>query len=130
MHLVQILPAWVWRPDGRVVFTKQALFLFMQTYAAVDIGSNSCRLKIASVQRYRLKTLHEDREVTRLGESVFDTGVVSPDSMALTIRALKRFLKAIQLHAADQVRVVATSAVRDARNQSEFIAWVKSGTGW
>jgi exopolyphosphatase/guanosine-5'-triphosphate,3'-diphosphate pyrophosphatase len=102
----------------------------MQTYAAVDIGSNSCRLKIASVQRHRLKTLHEDREVTRLGESVFDTGVVSPDSMALTIRALKRFLKAIQANAVDQIRVVATSAIRDARNQAEFIAWVKSATGW
>ena len=50
--------------------------------------------------------------------------------MALTIRALKRFLKAVQAHAVDQIRVVATSAVRDARNQSEFIAWVKSATGW
>lgn len=102
----------------------------MQTYAAVDIGSNSCRLKIACVQRYRLKTLHEDREVTRLGESVFETGVVSPEAMALTIRTLKRFLKAVQLHAVDQIRVVATSAMRDARNQAEFIAWVKSATGW
>src|SRR6266446_6497715 len=36
----------------------------MPTFAAVDIGSNSCRLKIATVQMHRLKTLHEDREVT------------------------------------------------------------------
>src|ERR1700733_8715853 len=102
----------------------------MPTFAAVDIGSNSCRLKIATVQQHRLKTLHEDREVTRLGESVFQTGVISPEAMAATIRALKRFHKAVQLHVVDKVRVVATSAMRDARNAAAFIEWVKSSTGW
>ena len=102
----------------------------MMTFAAIDIGSNSVRLKIASVEKHRLKTLHEDREVVRLGESVFQTGVISPDAMANTIRALKRFQKAVQLHVADRVRVVATSAMRDARNAAAFTAWVKSATGW
>src|ERR1700753_1121175 len=102
----------------------------MPTLAAVDIGSNSCRLAIASVQAHKLKTLHEDREVTRLGESVFETGVISPDAMALTVKTLKRFQRAVQSHAVDQVRVVATSAVRDARNSEAFKAWVKSATGW
>ena len=102
----------------------------MPTFAAVDIGSNSCRLKIASVQMHRLKTLHEDREVTRLGESVFQTGAISPEAMAATIRALKRFHKAVQLHVADKVRVVATSAMRDARNAEAFTEWVRSATGW
>jgi exopolyphosphatase / guanosine-5'-triphosphate,3'-diphosphate pyrophosphatase len=102
----------------------------MPTFAAVDIGSNSCRLKIASVHTHRLKTLHEDREVTRLGESVFQTGAISPEAMAATIRALKRFHKAVQLHVVDKIRVVATSAMRDARNAAAFTEWVKSTTGW
>ncbi len=109
--------------------TKDAQ-LKMHLFAAVDIGSNSCRLKIAEVQQHRLKTLHEDREVVRLGESVFQTGLVSPEAMANTIRALKRFHKAVQAHAADKIRVVATSAMRDARNAEAFTAWVKSATGW
>ncbi len=100
------------------------------TYAAVDIGSNSVRLKIASARNHRLKTLHEDREITRLGESVFESGVVSPESMANTIRALRRFHRAVQAHAVDRLRVVATSALRDARNQQAFLAWVHSATGW
>ncbi len=79
---------------------------------------------------HRLKTLHEDREVTRLGESVFQVGVISPEAMAGTIRALRRFHKAVQLHVVDKVRVVATSAMRDARNAEAFIEWVKSATGW
>jgi exopolyphosphatase/guanosine-5'-triphosphate,3'-diphosphate pyrophosphatase len=102
----------------------------MQTYAAIDIGSNSCRLKIARVQQHQLKLLHEDREVTRLGASVFETGVVSPETMAGTLVALKRFYRAVKLHSADRVRAVATSALRDARNAQAFLAWVKSETGW
>ncbi len=102
----------------------------MTTYAAVDIGSNSVRLKIAEARNHRLKTLHEDREITRLGESVFESGVVSPESMANTIRALRRFHRAVQAHAVDRLRVVATSALRDARNQQAFLAWVHSATGW
>jgi exopolyphosphatase/guanosine-5'-triphosphate,3'-diphosphate pyrophosphatase len=102
----------------------------MPTFAAIDIGSNSCRLKIASLQMHRLKTLHEDREVTRLGESVFQTGMISPEAMASTIVALKRFHKTVQLHVVDKLRVVATSAMRDARNAAAFTEWVKSATGW
>jgi exopolyphosphatase/guanosine-5'-triphosphate,3'-diphosphate pyrophosphatase len=102
----------------------------MPTFAAIDIGSNSCRLKIAKVVAHRLKTVHEDREVTRLGASVFESGLVSPDAMAATLRALKRFQRAVQLHGVDQLRVVATSAMRDARNGAAFKAWVKAETGW
>ena len=102
----------------------------MPTFAAIDIGSNSCRLKIAKVVAHQLKTLAEDREVTRIGASVFESGLVSPEAMALTLRALKRFQRAVQAHGVDQIRVVATSAMRDARNGAAFQAWVKAETGW
>ncbi len=102
----------------------------MPTFAAIDVGSNSCRLKIAKVVAHNLKTLAEDREVTRLGASVFESGLISPEAMASTLRALKRFQRAVQTHGADQVRVTATSAVRDARNAPAFQAWVKAETGW
>lgn len=102
----------------------------MPTFAAIDIGSNSCRLKIAKVVAHQLKTLAEDREVTRIGASVFESGLVSPEAMALTLRALKRFQRAVQTHGVDQIRVVATSAMRDARNGAAFQAWVKAETGW
>jgi len=102
----------------------------MQIFAAIDIGSNSCRLKIARVVQHRLKVLHEDREVTRLGGSVFSTGLISPDAMAQTLRALKRFQRSVQSFGADWVRAVGTAALRDARNAQAFRAWVKSETGW
>jgi exopolyphosphatase / guanosine-5'-triphosphate,3'-diphosphate pyrophosphatase len=102
----------------------------MPTFAAVDIGSNSVRLKIARLQRGRLRSLREDREVTRLGEGVFRSGFLTPESMAETVKVLRRFHRTTQQVVTDSVRVVATSALRDARNSQAFLEWVRSATGW
>jgi len=102
----------------------------MPTFAAIDIGSNSVRLKVARLQGGRLKELHEDREVTRLGEGVFSGGLLSPEAMSETIRVLRRFHRATQECGTDAVRVVATAALRDARNSRAFLEWVRTRTGW
>jgi exopolyphosphatase / guanosine-5'-triphosphate,3'-diphosphate pyrophosphatase len=102
----------------------------MPSFAAIDIGSNSVRLKISRLQSGRLQEVHEDREVTRLGEGVFGGGLLSPESMSQTVRVLRRFHRAIQECGTDTVRVVATAALRDARNSRTFVEWVRSTTGW
>jgi len=102
----------------------------MPTFAAIDIGANSVRLKIARLGRRRLEVVHDDREVTRLGASVFRSGQLSPEAMARTVEVLQRFYKATQRYGADAVRLVATSALRDARNARAFLEWVKAATGW
>ncbi len=102
----------------------------MPTFAAVDIGSNSVRLKISRLTAGRLHEIHEDREVTRLGESVFRDGFLSPEAIANTVKVLRRFHRDIQKAGTDAVRVVATSALRDARNSRAFLEWVRSSTGW
>jgi exopolyphosphatase/guanosine-5'-triphosphate,3'-diphosphate pyrophosphatase len=102
----------------------------MPTFAAVDIGANSVRLKIARFVKRRMEVLHEDREVVRLGASVFSTGLLSPPAMAQTVKVLQRFHKAAILHGCDHVRVAATSALRDARNGQALVDWVRSALGW
>jgi exopolyphosphatase / guanosine-5'-triphosphate,3'-diphosphate pyrophosphatase len=102
----------------------------MPTFAAVDIGSNSVRLKVARLQHGRLRALHEDREVTRLGEGVFRSGFLTPESMSETVKVLRRFHRSTQQIVTDNVRVVATSALRYARNSQAFLEWVRSATGW
>jgi exopolyphosphatase/guanosine-5'-triphosphate,3'-diphosphate pyrophosphatase len=102
----------------------------MAAFGAVDIGSNSVRLKIARLTRGRLRPILEDREVTRLGEGVFRSGFLTPESMAETVKVLRRFHRATQQVVTDSVRVVATSALRDARNSQAFLEWVRSATGW
>jgi exopolyphosphatase/guanosine-5'-triphosphate,3'-diphosphate pyrophosphatase len=102
----------------------------MATLAAVDIGANSVRLKIARVVRKRLEVLQEDREVVRLGEAVFRTGALDPAAMEQTVRVLKRFQKAAQALGATKVRVVATSPLRDSNNAAAFVQWVHAAIGW
>ena len=99
----------------------------MPTLAAVDIGSNSVRLKISRLSGRSLREIHEDRQVTRLGDGVFRTGLLTPEAIAETVKVLRRFHRAVQQEGADSVRVVATSALRDARNSRAFLEWV---TGW
>src|ERR1700683_913799 len=101
----------------------------MPTFAAVDIGSNSVRLKIARLTRGRLRSIHEDREVTRLGEGVFRSGFLTPESMAETVKVLRRFHRATQQVVTDPVRGVATSALRHARNSEALLEGVASARG-
>jgi exopolyphosphatase/guanosine-5'-triphosphate,3'-diphosphate pyrophosphatase len=102
----------------------------MPVFAAVDIGSNSVRLSIGEVRAGRIQVLHQDREVTRLGEGVFQNGILEPQAMAHTIKVLRRFRKATERLGVEQTRVVSTSAVRDAKNSRVFADLIRSATGW
>jgi len=102
----------------------------MSIYAAVDIGSNSARLAVADAVPNRFyKLLAEDRQVTRLGQSVFATGRVSEKSMQETCDVLARFAATYQKWQPVAVRAVGTSAIRDARNQAEFLARASKAVG-
>jgi len=99
-------------------------------YAAIDIGSNSIRLEAAEVTPGQpVRILASDREVTRLGESVFRSGVVSEDAMKDTCAVLGRMAGLYRKLEVVGVRAVATSAIRDTRNQREFLARATEAVG-
>src|SRR5258708_30641516 len=102
----------------------------MPRYAAIDIGSNSVRLAVAEVSDERgMQMLAMDREVTRLGTSVFADGSISKEAADLLCRTLQRYRQTYERLHAIGVRAVATSAVRDARNQSEFLVRASQAIG-
>ncbi|HYP12572.1 MAG TPA: Ppx/GppA phosphatase family protein [Bryobacteraceae bacterium] len=102
----------------------------MPRYAAIDIGSNSVRMQAAEVvPGGPTQILAADREVTRLGESVFKNGRISPEATALVNGVLSRMAVTYRELGVVAVRAVATSAVRDASNQSEFIADASQALG-
>jgi exopolyphosphatase/guanosine-5'-triphosphate,3'-diphosphate pyrophosphatase len=102
----------------------------MARYAAIDIGSNSVRLLAAEVNAGNgLRVLTSDREVTRLGASVFKTGRISTEAMDLVCSVLQRMRDAYSKLDLLAVRAVATSAVRDASNQAEFIGRASQALG-
>jgi exopolyphosphatase / guanosine-5'-triphosphate,3'-diphosphate pyrophosphatase len=99
-------------------------------YAAIDIGSNSVRMEAAEVLPGQApRVLGSDREVTRLGESVFRTGSVSEEALKTTCTVLSRMAALYRKLDAVGVRAVATSAIRDASNQKEFLARASEAAG-
>jgi exopolyphosphatase / guanosine-5'-triphosphate,3'-diphosphate pyrophosphatase len=102
----------------------------MPRYAAIDIGSNSIRMEAAEVvPGHETRILASDREVTRLGESVFRTGAVSEEALKATCAVLARMAGLYRTLDVVGVRAVATSAIRDTRNQREFLARVSEAAG-
>ncbi|MCC6262855.1 MAG: Ppx/GppA family phosphatase [Bryobacterales bacterium] len=102
----------------------------MPRYAAIDIGSNSVRMLAAEVTASGgLRQLAEDRQVTRIGESVFANGEVSEETLNLVMSVLERMRKAVEPLEVAGMRAVATSAVRDARNQQEFLRRAEAALG-
>lgn len=75
------------------------------------------------------RVLASEREVTRLGESVFRAGTVSEEALKATCAVLARMAALIRRLDVVGVRAVATSAIRDTRNQKEFLDRASEATG-
>jgi exopolyphosphatase / guanosine-5'-triphosphate,3'-diphosphate pyrophosphatase len=98
--------------------------------AAIDIGSNSVRLFVAEALRggnYRI--LDEEREPTRLGQSVSSKGSLDEESMEKTLAALRTFKEIAAGYQVSSLRTIATCAVREARNGPEFCRRVREQVG-
>jgi exopolyphosphatase/guanosine-5'-triphosphate,3'-diphosphate pyrophosphatase len=94
--------------------------------AAIDCGTNSLRLLIADVdpRAGRLDDVDRRMEIVRLGQGVDATGRLAPEALSRTFRVLEDYAGMIQRASAGLVRMVATSATRDAENAAEFVAGV------
>jgi len=95
--------------------------------AAIDCGTNSLRLLIADIDpvRRELADVQRRMEIVRLGEGVDATGRLAPGALARTFATLEQYARAIGDSGAAAVRLVATSATRDASNAAEFAAGVR-----
>jgi exopolyphosphatase/guanosine-5'-triphosphate,3'-diphosphate pyrophosphatase len=99
-------------------------------YAAIDIGSNSIRMEAAEVVSGQpARVLASEREVTRLGESVFRSGAVSEEAMKAACTVLARMCTLYRKLDVVGVRAVATSAIRDTRNPHEFLSRASEAAG-
>ncbi len=89
---------------------------------AVDCGTNSIRLLIADAEPGGLRDVHREMRIVRLGEGVDATGEFAPAALARTEAALSDYAETMSAHGVERVRMVATSAARDAANRDEFFA--------
>ncbi len=98
-------------------------------YAALDLGTNSCRMLIAQPKGSQLHVVDSFSKSVQLGQGLEASGRLGRASMARAVGALKICHKKLQKHRVERARLVATEACRRATNASEFINLVRRETG-
>ena len=96
-----------------------------RNYAAIDCGTNSTRLLIGN----KFETLDRQMKITQLGQDLDKSGEISSKAMKRVLDALKDFRSSLDTHEVSEVRMVATSAARDASNSEDFFNQVESTIG-
>jgi len=93
----------------------------MVKLASIDLGSNSTRLLIAEVDDQGFNVLIRKHVVTKMSENIEQTGVISTEAFKRVNSALRDFKKLLIANDVDDVFVVGTAALRDAKNSDEII---------
>lgn len=98
--------------------------------AAVDCGTNSIRLLVADIGADgRLRDVHREMRIVRLGQGVDATGRLAPEAIERTRAALADYVALMRAHEVKRVRMVATSATRDAANRDDFFTMARAELG-
>jgi exopolyphosphatase/guanosine-5'-triphosphate,3'-diphosphate pyrophosphatase len=98
-------------------------------YAALDLGTNNCRLLIAEPRGRGFRVVDAFSRIVRLGEGVAASGALAEPAMARTIEALKICRRKLADRRVERARLVATEACRAAANGPTFLGRVKEETG-
>jgi exopolyphosphatase/guanosine-5'-triphosphate,3'-diphosphate pyrophosphatase len=97
--------------------------------ATVDLGTNTVRLLVVEAAGGACRTLYQTQRVTRLGEGQAGAGRLLAEPMRRTAATVAEFARAARGLGAAHVRIVATSAVREAANRDEFVARIEAEAG-
>ena len=117
------------RPRGRRPYAPDSGSPGGAVFAALDLGTNNCRLLVARPQGEGFQVLDAFSRIVRLGEQVSATGELSGAAMDRTVDALKICAVKLRRRNVTHFRGVATEACRRARNGVDFVARVRGETG-
>ena len=98
-------------------------------YAAIDLGTNNCRMLVATPLGAGFKVVDCYSRITRLGEGLAASGMLSAEAMTRTVETLRHCAQRMERHGVTRARLVATEACRRAANLDEFTQRVASETG-
>ena len=100
----------------------------MRTLAVIDLGSNSFRLVVFTYNGWWRRT-DEIHETVRIGEGLDASGELAPEPVERALETLEMYVHFCRATGVDEIRPVATSAIRDASNQAEFLRAARDRTG-
>ena len=101
----------------------------MAVFASIDLGTNTVRLLVAKKDGKGFKPLHSNQVITSLGEGLCNGGILIDKAMERTVNTILNFKNEVIQYNPSKIWIVATSAVREAKNRSEFIDIIKKATG-
>lgn len=101
----------------------------MQKHAIIDLGTNSVKFFLAEIKEGKVNTIIDTNEISRLGEGLQKTGIISPEAFARNIEVLKKFKQIALQHQVDRIHAVGTMCLRTAENATDFIKEAESQTG-
>ncbi len=97
--------------------------------AVIDVGTNSVKLLVADVRGREVDPVHEESKQTRLGKSFYETHQLQPEPIARTAEAVSEFGEIARERGATSIRVIATSAARDAANPRDLTNAIERASG-
>jgi len=97
--------------------------------AVIDVGTNSIKLLVGEVSGDEVRPLLEESKQTRLGQDFYQTRRLQPAAIAASAEAVARFAEVAREQSAIVIRVVATSAARDALNSVELTTAIENASG-
>jgi len=109
--------------------SKEPAQVQSELYAALDLGTNSCRMLIAAPDGGHFRVVDAFAKSVRLGSGLERTGHLSRGAISRTLSALSVCADKLRQHGVTNVRLVATEACRRARNGNHFLAMVRRETG-
>jgi exopolyphosphatase/guanosine-5'-triphosphate,3'-diphosphate pyrophosphatase len=101
----------------------------LHTYAALDLGTNNCRLLVARPAREGFRIVDAFSRIVRLGEGVSASGRLGEQAIRRTLAALEICRDKMEMRGVTRARLIATEACRMAQNGAEFIERVSERTG-
>ncbi|MET0905675.1 MAG: Ppx/GppA phosphatase family protein [Tardiphaga sp.] len=115
--------------QGAVLATRASHAVNPAVYAALDLGTNNCRLLIAAPTGDSFRVIDSFSRIIRLGEGVSTTGLISDAAINRAVSALSVCRDKIRARDATRLRLIATEACRAASNSDVFLSRVTEATG-
>lgn len=97
--------------------------------AVIDLGTNTFNLLISELIEGRWKRVHSEKDGVALGMGGINQQVITEDAAQRAEKALHHFKKVAELYGVNDIRAIGTSAIRDAKNQVEFVERIQNKIG-
>ncbi len=98
--------------------------------ASIDLGSNSTRLLIADITNGTLTTIYKEHQVTRMADKLSESKIISKEATKRVLKVLAGYFKTINKNNVENIQIVGTAALRDAKNSQEIIQLIEKRFGF